>query len=127
MTKRREAGCASTLPVPSCSGLPPQPVSSMPKPKRRAELASACSPQQIDRLLSGQEIEMRTSLMDILRLAWALWRHPERRAMRIGQMICNSHRSAHSRLSQPPLFYVENQDLLKNIKQSHDVLYWSRK
>lgn len=47
----------------------------------------------------------RTSTLDIVRLAWRLWRNRDRRYLRIGQMILNQ-------VPDPQLYYVENDELV---------------
>lgn len=56
---------------------------------------------------------MRTSLADILRLAWTLYRHPHRKHLRIGQILVNANTRAGSPWN---LFYVENETLVEQIK-----------
>ena len=57
---------------------------------------------------------MRTSLWDIIRLAWTLWRMPYaiRKNMRIGQLlvVVNS-------LTATDMFYVENDWLLHDLRR----------
>jgi hypothetical protein len=60
---------------------------------------------------------VRTSLWDIVRLAWVLWRHPYREQLRIGQIIEN----AVSRAETSPgvrVFYVENRMMVEYIKRA---------
>lgn len=56
---------------------------------------------------------MRTSLADILRLAWTLYRHPCRKHLRIGQIIVN----ANTRAGNWDLFYVENDVLVNQVNR----------
>ena len=50
---------------------------------------------------------MRTSLADILRLALALYRHPYREHLRIGQILVNAC------LDENRVFYMENAALIR--------------
>jgi hypothetical protein len=52
---------------------------------------------------------MKTSVLDILRLAWALYRHPARYEQRIGQLIYNA--------THGDPFYFENQVLAMLIRR----------
>lgn len=61
---------------------------------------------------------MRTSAIDIARLAWALWRHPYRNHLRIGQILMN----AVVRAGMDDIFYTENRDLLAHVKSAEQ--YW---
>jgi methyl coenzyme M reductase subunit D len=55
---------------------------------------------------------MRTSLLDIARLAWTLYRHPHRKHLRIGQIVVN----ATVRVGRDA-FYVENSELVEHINK----------
>lgn len=61
---------------------------------------------------------MRTSLLDILRLAWTLYRHPCRKHLRIGQILVNANARA---VSQWNLFYIENDVLLKQVERAKET------
>lgn len=67
----------------------------------------------------------RTSVGDILRLAWALYRCPARRDMRIGQLIENAAQQPDPTvtMSRPraQLFYQENSSLTYNVSK-----FWER-
>ena len=52
---------------------------------------------------------MRTSLIDILKVAFYLWRNPERKQLRICQMIGNA--------TQADPYHIENNALVKALKK----------
>jgi hypothetical protein len=54
---------------------------------------------------------MRTGLLDVLRFAWRLYRHPHRDHCRIGQIIVNSTGAA-------DIFYWENRTLTDSLRVS---------
>lgn len=55
---------------------------------------------------------MRTSFLDILRLAWALYRVPHlRRNLRIGQLFENVSTGS------PTLYYIENNRLVARLNE----------
>jgi hypothetical protein len=68
---------------------------------------------------------MRTTIGDILRLAWALYRCPARRDMRIGQLIENAAQQRDpcvtSNIPRAQLFYQENSSLTYNVAK-----FWER-
>lgn len=55
---------------------------------------------------------MRTTTWQIIKLAFALWRHPHRKHLRIGQILVNANTRA-----RIDTFYVENDAMLENIKE----------
>jgi hypothetical protein len=57
----------------------------------------------------------RTPIRDIIRLAWALYKHPYRDTWRISQIISNTADAEPVNI----LFYMENKDLIKKIKNVH--------
>lgn len=52
---------------------------------------------------------MRTTVRQILKLAWILWRHPDRRYLRITQMICEG-------IGSGTMFYMENEKFIRSIR-----------
>lgn len=62
---------------------------------------------------------MRTSLKDILRLAWAIYRCPMRKDLRIGQLLDSAVKTEDptvtTNFGSPPLFYIENGPLVNRV------------
>jgi hypothetical protein len=54
----------------------------------------------------------RTTIWQIIRLAWLLYRNPHREIMRIGQMILNS-------MPKRAYYYTENEDIIKALKENN--------
>lgn len=64
---------------------------------------------------------MRTSLTDVLRLAWHLYRSTGRRYQRIGQLLENASQQRDPCITacfgRAPLFYQENLELIEHMRQ----------
>lgn len=62
--------------------------------------------------------------MDVLKLAWALYRSPCRRWQRIGQLIENAAVTLDPRVTvsggRPALFYQENGELIWHVREFHN-------
>jgi hypothetical protein len=63
-------------------------------------------------------MKTRTTLLQIIQVAWLLYRNPNRKYLRIGQMILNS-------MAERDYYYVENPSMIKALKQTN-VLHQRR-
>jgi hypothetical protein len=65
-------------------------------------------------------MKKRTTILQIIRVAWLLYRNPYRNHLRIGQMILNS--MPEREYYFPVLLYAENAYLIKTLQETN-VLY----
>jgi len=57
-------------------------------------------------------MKKRTTILQIVRVAWLLYRNPNRRHLRIGQMILVS-------MPERDYYYVENAYMIKALKENN--------
>jgi hypothetical protein len=57
-------------------------------------------------------MKTRTTLLQIIQVAWHLYRNPNRKYLRIGQMILNS-------MPEMPPYYAENPYMIKALKETN--------